>query len=192
MRTNARPTGTGVFRQATDVRRVRIVAALGALFVAALVATSAWAQTPNTSRLPAGTKPPAATIEAAAWLAGQYDGTGMGGSVEEQWLPPRAGSMYGTFRLIVGGKTAFSELLTIEPRDDSLVLRVKHFSPQLVGWEEKDKSLDFRFVSATADELRFEALTFRKMPNGGLLIYIAMRRAGETVEEKFELRRLAP
>jgi hypothetical protein len=174
------------------VRGARFVPALGALLVAALIATSVRAQTPNTSRLPAGTKPPAATIDVAAWLAGQYDGTGMGGSVEEQWLPPRAGSMYGTFRLIVGGKTAFSELLTIEPRDDSLVLRVKHFSPQLVGWEEKDKSLDFRFVSATADELRFEALTFRRMPNGGLVIYVAMRRAGETVEEKFELRRLAP
>jgi hypothetical protein len=170
----------------------RLAHVLLVLLAVGALASGARAHTPNTSRLEPGAKPPAATVEVAAWLAGQYTGTGMGGEVEEQWLPPRAGSMFGTFRLVSGGRTVFSELMVIEPRDDSIVLRVKHFTPALVGWEEKDRSFDFRFVSATEDELRFEALTFRRAPERGLLIFLAMRRAGEVREERFELRRLAP
>ena len=122
--------------------------------------------TPNTWRLPKDAVRPAAKIEAAAWLVGQYAGTGLGGEVEYQWLPPRAGQMYGTFRVIQNGKTMFSEILQLTEVDGTLSLRVKHFTGDFVAWEEKDKFFDFRLIEVRTDELRFDALTLRRTADG--------------------------
>ncbi len=146
--------------------------------------------TANTWRLPKDAPRPAARIDAAGWLAGQYSGTGLGGEVEYQWLPPRAAAMFGTLRLIKDGRTAFSEILMLDEVGGSLSLRVKHFTPEFVGWEEKDRHIEFKLVAAGAEELRFDALTLRRSAAGGLRIYLAMRRDGEVREEVFDLVRL--
>lgn len=122
--------------------------------------------TANTSRSPKDTPRPAARIDAAAWLVGQYGGTGLGGEVEYQWLPPRAGQMMGTFRLIQNGKTTFSEILQIAEIDGTLVMRVKHFTNDFIGWEEKDKFIEFRLNEVRADELRFDGLTLKRAADG--------------------------
>lgn len=122
--------------------------------------------TANTWRLAKGATRPAAKIEAAAWLAGQYGGTGLGGEVEYQWLPQRARQMYGTFRSIRDGKTAFSEILQLTEVDGTLVLRVKHFTGEFIGWEDKDKFVEFKLNDVRADELRFDGLTLRRAPDG--------------------------
>ena len=83
-------------------------------------------------------------LEKIAWIAGDWHGEAMGGSFEEAWLPPSAGTMVGVFKFIKDGEVGFYELLTIVPtEDDSLVLRLKHFHGDLKGWEEKDKSIEF-------------------------------------------------
>jgi len=146
--------------------------------------------TANTWRLPKEAPRPAVRIDAVAWLAGQYIGSGLGGEVEYQWLPPRAGAMYGTFRLInKDGRTTFSEILQLAEVDGTLTLRVKHFTAEFVGWEEKDKFVEFRLVAATADELRFDGLTLRRTPEG-LRIHLAMRREQQVTEQVMELKRL--
>lgn len=162
------------------------------LLACAVVGAHAAEPTPvtaNTWRLAKDAPRPPARVEAAAWLAGQYVGTGLGGEVEYQWLPPRAGGMFGTFRSIRDGRTVFSEIITLAEIDGSLVLRVKHFSPEFVAWEEKDKHIEFKLIAAGADELRFDALTLRRAA-GGLKIFLAMRRNNELREEIFDLVRL--
>lgn len=152
--------------------------------------------TPNVWRLPKDAPRPQVRADAAAWLAGQYAGRGLGGEVEYQWLPPRAGAMYGSFRLLRDGRTTFAQALTLGEVDGTLVLRVKHFSADFVGWEEKDKYLEFRLISASADELRFDGLTLRRAPAGGIRLYIAMRprgsAEGEMREEEMSFERLRP
>jgi hypothetical protein len=146
--------------------------------------------TANTWRLPKEAPRPSVRIDAAAWLAGQYVGSGLGGEVEYQWLPPRADAMYGTFRLInKDGRTAFSEILQLAEVDGTLTLRVKHFTAEFVAWEEKDKFVEFRLVAAAADELRFDGLTLRRTPDG-LRIHLAMRREQQLTEQVMELKRL--
>ncbi len=146
--------------------------------------------TPNTWRLPKEATRPAAKVADAAWLVGSWTGTGLGGEVDELWLPPRDGAMHGVFRLQKDGKLSFSEFMTIAEVDGSLILRIKHFTPAFVGWEEKDRSVDFRFVSASRDELRFDGLTFRRGADG-LQIWLAFTRGGNSREEHFVFKRAA-
>lgn len=55
--------------------------------------------------------------------------------------------MMGMYRLIRNAKPAFYELCTIVEENGSLVLRLKHFNPDLKGWEETDKTVDFPLVA---------------------------------------------
>jgi hypothetical protein len=173
---------------------MRAVAAACLIGLAATAAPAAASEpaavTANTWRLPKEAPRPAVRIDAAAWLAGQYAGTGLGGEVDYQWLPPRAGAMVGTFRLVdKDGRTAFSEILQLAEIDGTLTLRVKHFTAEFVAWEDKDRSVEFRLVAAAADELRFDGLTLRRTPEG-LRIHLAMRREQQLTEQVMELKRL--
>jgi hypothetical protein len=173
---------------------MRAVAAACLIGLAATAAPAAASEpaavTANTWRLPKEAPRPAVRIDAAAWLAGQYAGTGLGGEVDYQWLPPRAGAMVGTFRLVdKDGRTAFSEILQLAEIDGTLTLRVKHVTAEFVAWEDKDRSVEFRLVAAAADELRFDGLTLRRTPEG-LRIHLAMRRQQQLTEQVMELKRL--
>lgn len=70
---------------------------------------------------PASRTAAAATAEPTAaslgWLAGRWVMTTPDGEVEEAWLPPAAGTLYGVGRTISGGTTRFFEFLAVEPRD---------------------------------------------------------------------------
>ena len=63
---------------------------------------------------PAGAPPPVAA--SLAWLSGHWVMPVPGGHVEEQWLPPAGGTLYGTGRSVAGEATRFFEFLAIEPR----------------------------------------------------------------------------
>jgi Domain of unknown function (DUF6265) len=102
-------------------------------------------------------------IDSVAWLAGSWKGEAFGGEVEEIWSRPAAGMMMGMFRLLDKGKVAFSEFEQIVEQDNSLVFKVKHFTPAFVGWEEKEKAVEFRLLSAQENELQFDGLTLVKI-----------------------------
>jgi hypothetical protein len=112
--------------------------------------------------LPAQNTAPA-DIKVISWLAGSWKGEGFGGEVEELWSQPASGSMIGMFRAIEKGKLSFLEFEQIGEQNGSLVFKVKHFTPGFVGWEEKDKSVEFKFLSSTPNEIRFEGLTITKI-----------------------------
>ena len=168
-----------------------VVALSGVLNAAAEEAAPLQGQTPNTYKGSAQTKSPPATLEAAGWLAGYWTGTGLGGFSEEMWSNPASGAMLGTFRLIKDGNPVLYELMTLIEHEGSLLLRLKHFHPDLKGWEEKDDSLSFRLLKAGPGEIAFDGLTFRREGNDRLLIFLAMRsrKDGSVREEAFQLTR---
>ena len=57
------------------------------------------------------------------------------------------------YRMIKDGKPIFYELLTLSEIDGTLLIRLKHFHANFVGWEDKDKTVDFRFIKRTAADL---------------------------------------
>ena len=120
---------------------------------------------------------PPATLADVAWLQGYWDGEGMGGTVEDIWMPPRAGVMLGAFRLVKkdGAPGGFYELFAVEEYEGSLRFVAKHFNPDWVGWEEKDKALRLRLTAKTPTELAFGGVVFRREGDDMLTVEIAMR-----------------
>lgn len=147
--------------------------------------------TPNTFTAPQGIPGARATIDDMAWLAGRWTGPGLGGETEETWSAPSAGTMMGMFRLVRGGKVVFYEFLTLIEQEGTLFLKLKHFNPDLTGWEEKDRFVTFRLLESTPAELRFDGLTFRRAGTGGMNVFLAIRNRhdGSVREEAFSMIR---
>jgi uncharacterized protein DUF6265 len=60
------------------------------------------------------------TIDRVKWLQGCWQSTRGESTVEEQWMPPRGGTMLGMGRTVRGGKTTEYELVVIKEQGDAL------------------------------------------------------------------------
>jgi hypothetical protein len=149
-------------------------------------------RTPNTLTAPDTYPGPRATIADLAWFEGRWVGTGLGGTTEETWSAPAGGAMMGMFRLSKGDAVVFYEFLTLVEHEGSLLLKLKHFNPDLTGWEEKADSVKFRLLKLTPSEASFGGLTFRRTGADTMQIFLALRNRtdGTVREEAFEARRV--
>jgi len=132
---------------------------------------------------------PKAVLGDVAWIAGQWRGEALGGIVEENWSQPLGSSMMAAFKLTVNGQVRFYELETIVEQDDTLLLRLKHFTADLHGWETKDETVDFRLVKVTGDRVYFDGMTFEKVGDDEMNVYVVIGNPGEEKETKFNYRR---
>jgi hypothetical protein len=132
---------------------------------------------------------PKADLGAVAWIAGQWRGEALGGVVEENWSRPFGSSMMAAFKLTVNGQVRFYELETIVEQDDTLLLRLKHFAADLHGWEARDETVDFRLVKVTGDKVWFDGMTFEKVSDDEMNVYVVIGKPGEEKETKFSYRR---
>ncbi len=146
--------------------------------------------TENTLRLDEGAARPAATIADVAWLAGYWRGPGLGGVSEEIWSLPSGDRMHGIYTLSKEDGLVFWEAMTLVEEEGSLVLKIKHFTPEFVGWEEKDGHLRFPLVRLGEKEAWFRGLTFRRTGDDALVIYIALSQQGERNEHEIRLERV--
>jgi hypothetical protein len=148
----------------------------------ALVAGMATAQPPS----------PPAKIEQMAWLAGYWEGEGLGGTMEDIWMPPRDGVILGAFRLVQPGGKGFYELFAIEEFEGSLRFVVKHFHRNWVGWEEKDVALKMPLQRISEGEASFGGVVFRREAPDALAVDLTMRmRDGTSKTEVLRFRRRA-
>ena len=133
--------------------------------------------------------PPPARLAQLTWLAGSWSGSGIGGApAHESWLPPTGNTMVGLFVQEDGeGGLMFTEHMNISEVDGSLAVRLKHFHPDLTGWEEKDDMLTFRLVALEPCAAYFSALTYR-CANGentedGIVVAVRMQGDGNEIRE---------
>jgi hypothetical protein len=158
-----------------------------AIFI--LFTLSIHAQTNFTKQLAENHWPPAASIEQVSWIQGHWQGEAFGGITEEIWSPPMAGTMMFSFRLVSDNQVVFYEFGTISEQDSTLLLQIKHFHPNLHGWEDKDKSVDFRLIEIQAERVYFEGFTFEKIGPDEINIYVLMGEGEKTNEVKFNYHR---
>lgn len=144
-----------------------------------------YAQDTNTIQYDSSKGSPKATLANINWLQGRWKGYAFGGITEEVWTPPAGGSMMCAFKLIVNEKVRFYELVTIVEENTSLILRLKHFHADLKGWEEKDKTINFKLVKITGNRVYFDEFTFEKLSENEMNIYVAMQNNGKSEEVKF-------
>jgi hypothetical protein len=152
------------------------------------VSPGTMAQEPGETRLASeGAEPPSASLDEVDWLVGQWAGEGIEGApAMESWLPPIGGTMVGTFaQESKDGAILFTEHMYLIEEGETLVLKIKHFSPDLTGWEERDDMLTFRLVAIEECAAYFNALTLRcadrEKPGEGFVAAVRMQAGGELV-----------
>jgi hypothetical protein len=133
---------------------------------------------------------PKADLSAVAWIAGHWRGEALGGVVEEIWTPALGGSMMAAFKLAVNDEVKFYELETIMEQGDTLILKLKHFSSKLHGWEEKEETVDFKLVKVTEDKVYFDGMTIENVSNEEMNVYVLIGNEGEEKETKFAYRKV--
>jgi len=142
----------------------------------------------NTLRMDEATGSPKADLSAVSWIAGHWRGEAMGGIAEEVWTPPLGGSMMAAFKLTVNNQVKFYELETIMEQEDTLILKLKHFSSALHGWEEKDETVDFRLVKVMDDKVYFDGMTFERVSDQEMNVYVIVGEGDKQQEAKFNYK----
>jgi hypothetical protein len=127
-----------------------------------------------------------ATLEDISWLTGTWKGEAFGGEFEENWSKPTGGSMMFNFKLVAEGKVVFYELGHIIEKDNSLLYQIKHFDQNLKGWEEKDKSEDFRFIKKEKNRMYFDNFTFEKVSDNEVNVYAYFEKSKKEVVFNFK------
>ncbi len=163
---------------------MRLLSLLLILCLGTTVCTAQTQLTENVYKIDSAASSGKASAEDFAMLVGHWTGTGLGGVCDENWLSPADNRMHGVFRLVKDGKIVFTEYMSILQDSAGWALKVKHFTPDFVGWEAKDKSVDFRFIRAEKNALYFSGITFIVEENKKLTIYLAFRQKDKTYREE--------
>lgn len=100
--------------------------------------------------------PAKAVLADLSWIAGHWVDDSGGDLSDETWTTPFGDSMLGMWRYVEGGKAKVFELLAITAEPEGVVLRLRHFDPQLAAREDKDKPVTLKLVSWMRGEARFE------------------------------------
>lgn len=128
-------------------------------------------------------------LENIAWISGTWHGEAFGGITEEIWSEPSDGSMMATFKLTVDGKVQFYEIEIIREVENSLILQLKHFNNDLKGWETKDETVDFPLKEITETKVVFEGMTFEKVSENEMTIYVDIKENENVETVKFNYKK---
>ena len=115
-------------------------------------------------------------LENIAWISGTWYGEAFGGITEEIWSEPSGGSMMASFKLINDDKVTFYEIEVIREIENTLILQLKHFGPDLKGWETKDETVDFPLKEITETKVVFEGMTFEKISDTEITVFSSQNR----------------
>lgn len=124
-----------------------------------------------------------------AWLAGTWVGEGLGGQIEETWSAPRGGVMVGMFQHLVADRPNFYELFTIGVERGEWVMRLRHFDPDLSGWEEKDACLLWDCTLREPGRAGFGPVLYEREGDDQLRVSVELDRGEGGSTEEFVLRR---
>ena len=157
----------------------------------ALLAACALASPQQHTRERSGAESPPAAIEDLAWLSGSWVGTGLGAEVTETYSAPLGGRITGHFVMADGtGGTAFTEIVDYVPVGRSIAYRVRHFNPDMTGWEDKSgKPVVFPLVAAEKDRWLFDGMTIERTGPDALTMWVRMKEGGKVTEAPFRLAR---
>jgi hypothetical protein len=135
----------------------------------------------------AGNEPAPFNISDYAWLAGRWTGDGFGGTSEEIWSPPSAdGTMMGVYRHHnADGSLNFYEFMVL----DKTGLRLKHFTPELVGWETKEDYVTFEIVEFSKNKIELKGLVFERKSDEDMEIRLRLKRGDVVETEVFKMKK---
>jgi len=92
------------------------------------------------------------------FMAGQWKTSSDWGDMDEYWSSPNGNCMMCTFRCVKNGNPIFYEFILIEQNetDEAPVMKLRHFSPGSIGWEDKESPYLYPLVSIAGQKAVFE------------------------------------
>ena len=88
------------------------------------------------------------------------------------------------------GSVEFYEIVSITEKEGTLHYRLKHFHPDLTGWEEKNVVRDFPLVALEKDTWYFDDLTVKRDGANGMIEAVRVRKKdGTSAEYSFHYTR---
>ena len=125
--------------------------------------------------LPEGAVSPPASLDDLSWLVGRWTGEGLGGTAEDVIAPAAGGQMMGMFRHSkADGTVNFYEFYVFAEHNGSLTQRLKHFSPMLSAWEDKDEFVEFPLVAIEEGAAYFDGLSYVLDEGGRLTVGVRL------------------
>ncbi|HVF92169.1 MAG TPA: DUF6265 family protein [Blastocatellia bacterium] len=167
--------------------------ALRAMILFALAATVFAAADVSLSRSPAQAVDKV-KLSDLDFIAGRWQGELGGGITEEHWSTASGNSMMGMFRYVKDGKAVFYELMLIEHTTGVPALKLKHFNPGLIGWEEKAQAWTYPLVEFQKNRAVFErsdkesALIFDRTSADSMSVTLERVKDGKKSSEEFKYR----
>ena len=138
-----------------------------------------------------GKASPAASIDQLDWLVGYWVGEGLGGISRENIAPAAGGQMMGSFsQQKPDGSLHFYEFYLFMEVGDSLTLRIKHFTPEFIGWENKDAFVEFALVAIEGTTAYFDGLTWSVSADGTLRSAVKLENQSAPAQFVFQRRSL--
>jgi hypothetical protein len=117
----------------------------------------------------------------------------MGAEVTETYSAPLGGRITGHFAMADGkGGVAFTELVDYVPVGRSLAYRVRHFNPDMTGWEDKTgKAILFALVAVEKDHWFFDGMTIERTAANAMTMWVRTNDKGKVAEVPFRFTRAA-
>ena len=113
------------------------------------------------------------------------------GDMEEIWGPPMGNNMICAYRCVKDGKIVFYEFIVIEQSDSVPVMKLRHFNPGSIGWEDKNTPYLYPLVALEQNKAVFERqdkksrlIYERKSPNQ-LISVLEREKEGKWDREEF-------
>lgn len=129
---------------------------------------------------------PEAGFEAVSWLTGNWKGASDFGKFEENWSVANGNSMLFSFKMWNDKEVIFYEIGHIIVKDKSLMMQIKHFDKDLKGWEKQEETEDFRLVKIEKNKVYFDNITYEKISDTEMNVYVLMEESGEELKFNFK------
>lgn len=131
-------------------------------------------------------------IKDLSFMAGDWVTTGEWGDMEENWSEPYGNSMMCSYRCVKDGKVVFYEFIVIEQTADGPVMKLRHFSPGNIAWENKEDPYEYPLMYLDENVARFErpdkktSLTFQRISVDSLTVILERQdKSGNWVQDEF-------
>jgi hypothetical protein len=126
------------------------------------------------------------------FMSGKWTTSSDWGNMEENWSEPMGDNMMCSYRCVKDGKIVFYEFIVIEQQPKGPVMKLRHFSPGNIGWEEKDKPYEYHLIFLDDNIARFErpdkktSLTFERQSADKLKVTLDRQdKDGKWVQDEF-------
>jgi len=118
--------------------------------------------------------------------------------LDECWERGAGDSIFGSFRWMKSGKVWMFEMLSLIDESDGVIMRIKHFNDDMVGWEEKNESVELKLVRDDGGKFEFERIrsdqntrvVYEKTGVDSLIVRLTKTKDGKLDSNEFRFRRL--